>query len=1099
MYWKSALFFIVGLIFLAYHLSAHEKVILKGSTTVEPIARSFLEYYKQIDHDFEYEANFQGSTFGAKSLINGTCNLACMSRFMTDDEFKEAVANNVTPVFHNLVRDGIALVVNEKNKVESLTIEQIRNIYIGNINNWKDVGGKDAKIVVITRSKTSGTREVFDQLIMSGNEEPTYNFEVTGNKDIEVLVQKNPNAIGYVGLGFLEGVKTIKVNGIKPSFETINDDIYPLTRPLFFITNGYPKKGTAIYDLVSMSKSPIGTELVKKLGWYGPKVPSFSMLIEEFIIGYWEFGLLFLIIILILSASTVLVGRLNIKLNKMVKKRDKEINDRVFAENALKENEENIRITLYSIGDGFISTDIEGNIINMNPVAESLTEWKLYEAKGRKLEDVLLIMSETNGESFQRDENPITPIQLQIDKKPNGYQSKNHYILTSRSGRKYYISYTSSPVKDPNGFDKGIVITFKDITEQYEKDRLLKESEVRYRNFLENFLGIAYQSDTESFHILLFHGAVLEITGYSTESFISGEVSWGEIVHPNDIRFVLEQRDILLNTDNYVARNEYRILHKNGDVRWVFDIARRYFVELEDKYIIQGTVYDVTEKKRFEEALTESEQRFRSLVENSPIGIISIDQNGKILHINEKLMDILGLNRNIGIQANNIFENKQFDNFRELVKDCFSNGIAYNNFEEYVGENGKKLYLKYHINPVFNSQNKVKIVIANIEDFTERKKTEVELHRISKLESLGILAGGIAHNMKNILAAISLNVDIIKYQPEAIKDALDRIQRSINQAKALSTRFQTFTKSSEPEKELTDIRRIIMEADSMALSGSNVRSELIFAPDLYNLYVDPKQLNEVFMNLIINAKQAMPNGGKIIFKVRNIILKNGEIGNLKEGNYILVEIMDSGCGISKDNLQLIFDPFFTTKESGNGLGLSSVHYIIKKHNGHINVYSEEDLGTTFKIYLPASNEKKRIEIENQDPLKLGEKDIKILIMDDDDDIVASIKEISKLLNYDFTFTQKGEETIELYRNSMEIQCPYSVVILDLTNKKGMGGQETINSLMSIDPNVKAVVFSGYSNQPIISKYQDYGFVAKLEKPVTLKEFSDTLHSVLNSN
>lgn len=1086
--------FSVFIIFFISFLStsARDTIIVNGSTTVGPIAESFAKYFEAVNTNVIFKVEASGSGFGAKALIEKKCDIALMSRFMKEKEFKMAVENGVMPVFHFVVRDGIALVVNERNPINNLNLEQIRNIYNGKIRNWKELGWIDKEIIVIARCTTSGTREVFDEFVAKNEDSLRCHFEVVGNKEIEDLVRKYDNAIGYVGLGFLEGVKVLSVNGIKPDFNTINDGVYPLTRPLFMVTNGYPRKDSPVYDFISFSRRPEGIDLIKQLGWFGPSRVPLSILLKEIFYDYWQLAVALIIVLLSLIAFSIYSSRLNVALRQVVSKRDEEIVQRKKAEAALRESEENLRITLYSIGDAVITTDVNGLVQNMNPIAEELTGWSLRDAKNKPLTEVFVIV---NAKTRKTVENPIEKALR------NGkiVGLANHTVLISKTGQEYQISDSAAPVKDCNGEIKGVVLIFRDVTEEYEMQRLLRENEEKQRLFLENFLGIAYQLEYNTFKPLLFQGSVENITGYKAGDFIGGKVLWTEVVHTKDLKFVLSERYKLMNVDNYVARSEYRIINKNGETKWIYDIARCLKYE-DGTGIIQGSIYDITDRKKTEEALKESEQRYRGLVENSPIGIISIDKKGRILHINPTLESILGNVVEKEEKFSNIFSEKSHftKNFKLAVMESLESGKSLNLFDEVVNASGKRLTLKYYISPVFDTKDNVKMVIANIEDYTERKKAERELQRISKLESLGNLAGGIAHNFKNIMASMALNLEIMKMKPIYFEEGISKLKKSIEQASALATRFQTFTKSAEPVKEITDITKVILEADSMALSGSNLASETDFEEGLYNVYVDPKQMNEVFMNLIINAKQASPKGGKLHYSAKNIYLKEKEIGNLKEGNYVLIKVRDEGIGIPPENLNYIFDPFFTTKEDGNGLGLASVHFIIQKHEGHITVESEVNKGTTFNIYLPATKQIEVKKVVEESNYKLGGYK-RILFMDDDDAIRDSISRIGEVLQYEFVCTANGEQALEEYKKALRENKPFDAVILDLTNTKGMGGEETIKNLRLIDPSVKAIVFSGYSDKPIMARYKEFGFTAKLEKPITVHRLSETLNLILNSN
>lgn len=262
------LFVSLFLVFNVPHLNAEEKIVIDGSTTVGPIAKAFAEYYMSVNKDVDILVSESGSGNGAKSLINGTCNIADMSRFMKDKEFKAAVGKGIFPVAHVVALDGIAIIVNPSNPVENITIDQIRDIYKGKIRSWKELGGPNKKIVMISRDTNSGTYETFHKLVMK-KQKIVQNCEYVGsNGAVRGRVQNTSTAIGYVGLGFLDkSVKGLKVNKIYPTLRTISTGKYPIARPLFMFTNGYPKMGSHLYQFITLYLTKKGQEIIKGIGF----------------------------------------------------------------------------------------------------------------------------------------------------------------------------------------------------------------------------------------------------------------------------------------------------------------------------------------------------------------------------------------------------------------------------------------------------------------------------------------------------------------------------------------------------------------------------------------------------------------------------------------------------------------------------------------------------------------------------------------------------------------------------------------------------------------------------------------------------------------
>jgi CheY-like chemotaxis protein len=302
----------------------------------------------------------------------------------------------------------------------------------------------------------------------------------------------------------------------------------------------------------------------------------------------------------------------------------------------------------------------------------------------------------------------------------------------------------------------------------------------------------------------------------------------------------------------------------------------------------------------------------------------------------------------------------------------------------------------------------------------------------------------------------------------------------------------TFAKGGIPVKETALIKDIIKESSLFVLRGSKSRCEFSIAEDLWPAEVDAGQISQVINNIMINANQAMPTGGIIQVTAENLIIDNGDGLPLKSGRYIRISIKDQGVGIAEKHLLKVFDPYFTTKQEGNGLGLATTYSIIKKHDGHITVESRLGVGTTFHIYLPASD--KIVPEKEEGRLITGQG--RILVMDDEAPLRKMVGKMLKILGYESEFAKDGAEAIRMFKEAKEAEKPYDAVILDLTIPGGMGGKEAINKFLEIDPEVKAIVSSGYSVDPVLANFQEYGFKGMMPKPFESLSLSKVLHEVL---
>lgn len=368
---------------------------------------------------------------------------------------------------------------------------------------------------------------------------------------------------------------------------------------------------------------------------------------------------------------------------------------------------------------------------------------------------------------------------------------------------------------------------------------------------------------------------------------------------------------------------------------------------------------------------------------------------------------------------------------------------------------------------------------------------------MAKYESLGLLAGGIAHNLKNFLTNISLNIDFIRIKPESSEKYLSKITKAVEQATNLATRFQTFSKGGAPLIKTVSVMDFLDDSIAIGLSGSNLECHLKTDEDLWNVRADSKQMVEVMINIITNAKQAMPEGDHIDIKVSNTKLSEYNDFMIDGGDYVKIEVTDFGVGIERDNIDKLFDPFFTTKKTGSGLGLASSNHIVQNHKGVIDVESEPGKWTRFDVYIPASHKaiERKCGVANEDTDFIGKK---ILLMDDNEEIRIGFEEMTTLLGYEIDTAMDGPKTIQLYNDAFNSDRPYDAVILDLVIQGSkMQGLDVLKALKTINPDVCAIVFSGHSSEPVVANYQDYGFHARLEKPINIKSLRETLNRLFN--
>ena len=401
--------------------------------------------------------------------------------------------------------------------------------------------------------------------------------------------------------------------------------------------------------------------------------------------------------------------------------------------------------------------------------------------------------------------------------------------------------------------------------------------------------------------------------------------------------------------------------------------------------------------------------------------------------------------------------------------------------------------------PIPDETGKVTRVIEVGRDITNRKKIEDELLKAHKLESIGVLAGGIAHDFNNILMAIMgyINLASKSSSKEDLRSLLGSAENALKRAKDLTHQLLTFSKGGVPIKTASSIEDLIQQAAGFALSGSNVGCHIDAADDLWPADIDIGQISQVFQNLIINADNAMPQGGTINITCRNHQQQDDPDQALRPGRYVRIDVTDHGVGIPAEHLNRIFDPYFTTRELGQGLGLSTAYSIINRHRGKIFVDSAVGSGTTFHIFLPAA-ESATLPAKDREPDISPVGQARLLIMDDEEIVLEVLQKLLEESGYEVLTARNGDEAVAVYKQALTSDSPVDAVILDLTIPGGMGGAETLKCLQTEDPNVVAIASSGYSNNPIMSDYQQYGFQGVLPKPYTLQNLNQILNSVLSN-
>jgi len=518
---------------------------------------------------------------------------------------------------------------------------------------------------------------------------------------------------------------------------------------------------------------------------------------------------------------------------------------------------------------------------------------------------------------------------------------------------------------------------------------------------------------------------------------------------------------------------------------------------------LHATIEMALYRYELETRLKENERWLATILRSIGDAVIATDEQGTITFMNHVAEELTGWKQEetSGHDLAEVFHivnedtKKPVENpVAKVIREGIIIGLA--NHTMLFKKNGKAISIDDSAAPIRDDRGNITGVVLVFRDVTERRQMEEELMKVQKLESVGVLAGGIAHDLNNLLTGILGNISLARmYDDPADKNRrlLDAEKASM-QVKDLAQRLLTFSSGGAPILQTVAIENLLRDSISLALSGSNVRCELSVPDDLWPVQIDEGQINQVFNNLVINANQAMPNGGVIRIDAENLEVDAKHGLPLSPGAYIRISIADQGVGIAREYLQRVFDPFFTTKQKGSGLGLATSFSIVKQHKGLISAESTLGVGATFHVYLPAAPEQILATEEAESEIIMGEG--RILVMDDEEHIRDLVIVMLSRCGYEVVTAKDGAKAIELYKNAKGTDDSFDLVITDLTVPGGMGGQETIQRLMELDPDVKAIISSGYSNDPVMANFREYGFQGIVAKPYKLQELSKVLNKII---
>ncbi len=656
-------------------------------------------------------------------------------------------------------------------------------------------------------------------------------------------------------------------------------------------------------------------------------------------------------------------------------------------------------------------------------------------------------------------------------------------------GNLRYVDFSLKPVLDETGKVVLLIPEGRDITERKRAEDEIRRDRALLRCLIDSVGDLIFIKDINGVYQACNKAAEefiglpeSEQIGKTDFDFFGRDVA--EAVHDYDQHILASGKE---------GRIEEWITNFDGSRRLLDTVKAPYYGPDGQQVGLVGIARDITERNRVEEALRVSEELFHTLCNSAPIGIFRTDSDGNNIYCSPGWENITGMSASEGMGMGWVrgIHPDDLEEHENAWNEAVAAGNIYSHEHRRLTPQGEVIWVRTLVTPLKSPDGNISGYVGTMEEITELRQAGQDLLKSQKIESLGVLAGGIAHDFNNILTIILGNVSLARLQlhdPEKVTTRLEEAENATARAKDLAQQLLTFARGGEPVKKIIEVVGLLKEAAGFALHGSNVRVKFALANDLWPVEADEGQLSQVIQNLVLNAVQAMPEGGTVTISAENA--ESPEAGK----RYVKISVTDTGAGISEEHLQRIFDPYFTTKQKGSGLGLATCYSIITKHGGKISVTSTLGKGSTFHISLPASEQQDVPEPNSRKAVSHGSGSV--LVMDDEEDIRDIAKAILEELGYTVESVENGTEAIDLYRMRNEEGTPFSAVILDLTIPGGIGGKEAIERLLRIDPDIKAIVCSGYSTDPIMANYRDYGFSAVLVKPYRLQDISKVLQELL---
>jgi PAS domain S-box-containing protein len=758
-----------------------------------------------------------------------------------------------------------------------------------------------------------------------------------------------------------------------------------------------------------------------------------------------------------------------------------------------------------------IARTSDGTIVNVNKAFTELNGYSEEELIDRNIFELLQLGGGTRpGETTAN--YPLAEVVFSV---------RNwEVVTTNKRGEKLYLLVSTERVNFDG--ENCFIATCLDITEQKQIEAAKRETEERLEAILYNSPVFIFAKDKEG-RYLMFNRYCEEYSKLAAKDVIGKttyEAYGGDATKANEL--IGHDREVLRTGKPLVVEDEGLI-----DGQYYFDITTKFpmFDANGEVYAVGGISIDITERKIAEKALAAEKEQLAVTLSSIADGVITTNTLGQVMLVNRVAQEFTGWGQDEAqdkalAQIFKLLNPQTHQPASHPVGELLTTGrIAENGSPSFllVARDGSERPIELSAAPIFDGQGQISGSVLVFRDISEKLKIIEEYQKVARLESLGLLAGGIAHDFNNLLTTIVGSISVARVyngKPEMqakLAQSLERAEKACLQSKELTQQLLTFARGGAPIKQKASLPELICDSANFVLQGSNIERQYELPLDTWLVEVDPSQLSQVVQNLVLNALQAMPGGGKLTIAAQNLKANDPGLKGLPlaEGSYVRFTVRDTGMGIAAEHQARIFDPYFTTKEAGNGLGLAICYSVIRNHQGHIQVQSAPNQGTVFNIFLPAleipgpkalaenAPVTPALELEEQglepEPKKPPER---VLVMEDDYEVRNLLADILDLLGYEVETSGDGAEALRLYAEAEGANRPFATVIMDMTIPGGMGGRETVRRLKEIYPQARAIVSSGYAHSDSLAEYQTLGFNGLICKPYRVKDIAAVLDEII---